>query len=108
MFVKITDQNFEKEVIEFSGFVLVEIEADWCGSCHIMAPIIEKIANQFQTRVKIGKLDMDTNKRTATEFGVTDMPIFLFFQNGKLVDHIIGAISKKDLEARIKNKLSDG
>lgn len=101
----LTDENFQKEVLENLEPVLVEIGADWCGTCHIMDPIIEKLAVDYKGQIKFGKLDIDTNERIAREYGVSELPFLLFFKNGQPVDHIIGAVSKKVLETRLKELL---
>lgn len=98
----LTETNFRKEVLETSEVVLVEIGADWCGTCEIMAPIIERLAADYEGRIKFGRLDIDTNERLAGEYGVTELPFLLFFKEGQLVDHIIGVVSGKVLEERIK------
>jgi thioredoxin 1 len=100
--IRLTEENFRKTVLESSEPILVEIGADWCGSCHIMAPIIEKLAGEYQGQIKIGKLDIDTNETVARTYGVNELPLLLFFKDGKLLDHIIGTVSQKVLQTRIQ------
>ena len=107
MFIVLTDENFQKEVMENPEPVLVEIGAEWCGTCHIMAPIIEKLAVQYKGRIKIGKLNIDTNIRIAREYGINELPIMLFFKNGQVVGHVIGAVSKNVLEEQIRAVLEN-
>lgn len=71
--------------------LLMEIRADWCGSCHIMAPVLEKLAAEYHGRIKFGQINIETREQVAREFGVTDLPILLFFRQGRLMDYIIGA-----------------
>lgn len=94
----LTDSNFQKEVLENSEPVLVEFGADWCGSCYILAPIMEELAVDFNGQIKIAKLDIDDNQRVAEIFGIRVPPTLLFFKNGQVVDHIIGAAPKALIE----------
>lgn len=96
-----TDDNFGKEVLESSEPVLVDFWAAWCGPCRMIAPVIEELANDYQGKVKVGKLDVDNNQRTAMQYGIRSIPALLVFKNGKVVDQIIGAVSK----SRITEKL---
>jgi thioredoxin 1 len=101
----LTDNNFQKEVLENPQPVLVEITADWCGSCHIMAPVLERLAVEFRRQIKFGRLDVDANERTAEAYGMRKLPMLLFFKDGQLADSVIGVVSKSVLEARIKTLL---
>jgi len=98
----LNDDNFQNMVLDDAGLILVEIKADWSGTCHIMAPILEKLAHYYREQMKFGVLDVDASERVAREFGLDKLPILLFFRNGKIIDHTVGTVSKKDLEERIK------
>ena len=102
----LTDDNFKSETTENPMPILIEIGANWSGSCHIMAPIIEAVV-RGRAGMRFGRLDIDTNERIAREFGVTDMPILLFFRNGRLMDHVIGPVSKKFLQAKVQELLQE-
>jgi len=103
--IKLTDSNFQKEVIQSTQPVLVEIYADWCGTCHMMAPIIEKLTHEFKRQIKMGKLDIDTNESVARKYGVGELPILLFFKNGELIDHMIAAIPKEVITTKLNDLL---
>jgi thioredoxin 1 len=103
--ITLTETNFWKKVLESPIPFLVEIGADWCGSCDIMAPIIERLAIEYEGKIKLGRLDIDANELLAREFGVTGLPYLLFFKDGKLADHIFGITSPVILEARVQNLL---
>jgi thioredoxin 1 len=105
MYTILTDKNFQEEVLENPQPVLVEISADWCGTCHIMAPVLEKLAVELDGQLKFGRLDVDANERTAKAYGMRDLPMLLFFKDGQLVDFVMGVVSKSVLEARIKTLL---
>jgi len=92
--VEITDQNFESEVIKSDKPVLIDFWAVWCGPCKLIAPIVEELATEYNGKVKIGKLDVDSNQQTSIKFGVRSIPTLLLFKDGKLKDTIIGAVPK--------------
>ncbi len=108
MYSILTDNNFQKEVLENPQSVLVEISADWCGTCHIMAPVLEKLVVEFDGQIKFGRLDVDANERTANAYGMRELPVLLFFKDGQIVDYVMGVVSKSVLEARIKALLQTG
>lgn len=100
-YVTLTDQNFESEVLQSSQPVLVDFWATWCGPCRAIAPIIEELARDYEGRAKIAKLDVDDNATTASRFNVRSIPTLLFFQNGKVVDQIVGSTPKSLLQSRL-------
>ncbi len=104
-FIVLTDSNFAQEVLENPRPILVQIGASWSGACHIMAPILERVIDDLKGQIRLGKLDIETNERTAKEYGVTELPILLFFKNGQIKDHIVGTISAKRLGARLQTIL---
>jgi thioredoxin 1 len=103
---EITDANFHSEIGEGNGLAMVDFWAEWCGPCRIIAPFVEQLADEYAGRVTVGKLDVDTNQRTATQFGVRSIPTILFFKDGKVVDHVIGAVPKAALERKIQEHLA--
>ncbi|MDF1618364.1 thioredoxin [Petrocella sp. FN5] len=102
MAMTFTDANFEAEVLKSEVPVLVDFYADWCGPCKMMAPSIEQLANEYEGKVKIGKLDVDTNGVTAQHYRVMSIPTLLIFKGGEVVDTIVGAVPKNQVEAKIK------
>lgn len=101
MEVKFTDENFEAEVLKAEGMVLVDFYADWCGPCKMMAPVIEQIAEEYTGKAKVGKLNVDENPDIAGKYQVMSIPTLLFFRNGQLVDTVVGAVSKSEIERRL-------
>ena len=101
----LTDRNFKYEVLEHHKPVLVEFVADWSGLCHIIAPIIDRLADEFCEQIKFCKIDSDLNPGVKKTYGVRDLPTLLFFNEGRIVDHVVGALSRSDLSVRLENLL---
>ena len=99
--IAITDDTFEAEVIKSDIPVLVDFWAEWCGPCKMIAPIVEELANEMDGKVKFAKLDVDTNPKTATSYGIRGIPTMLIFNDGQPVDQVVGAVTKSVLKSRI-------
>ncbi len=97
-----TDANFKEEVLGSDLPVLVDFYADWCGPCKMIAPVIAQLADEYEGRFKIGKLNVDQNGMTAQQYRVMSIPTLLIFKNGEVVDKIVGAASKSVFEQKIK------
>ena len=100
--VAVTDATFEAEVEKHEGLAVVDFWATWCGPCRMVAPILDQLAREYVGKVKVVKVDVDANQRTAMRFNVRSIPSILFFKNGKLVDQVIGAVPKPALESKFK------
>ncbi|MBN1850393.1 MAG: thioredoxin TrxC [Deltaproteobacteria bacterium] len=98
----ITDKTFQKEVLSFSGTVLMDCWAPWCGPCRMVAPVLDQLASEYAGRLKIAKLNVDDNPVTASQFGIQSIPTMLFFKNGKQVNKLIGAHPKPEIEKQIR------
>ena len=103
--VEVTDQNFQ-DVTGAAGLSMVDFWAVWCGPCRVVAPIVEQLADEYAGKVTVGKLDVDNNQRTATQYNVRSIPTILFFKEGKVVDQVIGAVPRAALESKIKQHLN--
>ena len=100
--LEITQSNYKKEVVESDKPVLVDFWAPWCMPCKIIAPTIEKIAEEMKGKVKVAKLNVDDNPEIATELSILNIPTLLLFKSGTEVSRIIGVNSKEAIEAKIK------
>ena len=101
--VVITDQAFEREVIQERGRpVLVDAWAPWCGPCRRIGPVIDQLAAESQGRYKIGKLNVDENPQTASRFQIASIPTMLIFKDGQLVDRLVGVQSKQTIADRLR------
>ncbi len=98
----VTDETFETEIEKHTGLVVVDFWATWCGPCRMIAPILDQLATEYAGKVKVAKLDVDTNIRTATRFNVRSIPMLLFFKDGKVVDQIVGAVPKMHIENKLQ------
>ncbi len=101
-YVTLDDSNFEEEVLNSDVPVLVDFWAAWCGPCRVIAPVIEELAEEYEGRVKVGKLDVDINPRTAMQFGVRSIPTLLIFKDGQVADQLVGAVPKHQLTKRLE------
>jgi len=103
---EVTDLNFTEEIESSSGLAIVDFWAAWCGPCRMVAPIVADLAESYAEKgLRVGKLDVDTNQRTAGRFGIRSIPSILFFKDGKHVDTVIGAVPKPFLEAKINEHI---
>ena len=89
--VAVTDGDFAETIEQHDGLAIVDFWATWCGPCQAIKPIIEKLAEEYEGRVKVAKLDVDSNQMTPMRFGIRSIPSVLFFKDGKHVDTVVGA-----------------
>ena len=97
MEIKLSSENFEKEVLKSEKPVLVDFYADWCGPCNAMAPVIEELATELDGKAKVGKINVDENSDIAVEYNVMSIPTLIIFKNGKEEKRLVGLRDKKEL-----------
>jgi thioredoxin 1 len=102
MGIDVTDVNFKQEVLEEVLPVIVDFWAVWCGPCLRLAPVIEEIAKEYKGKLKVCKLNVDDAPKTASSYGIMSIPTVVVFKNGKVVDKILGALPKAEIETVIK------
>ena len=93
-----SDATFQKEVLESDKVTLIDLWAEWCGPCRMMTPVIEELAKEYDGKAVVGKLNVDDNPKTPTDYNVRGIPTFLIFKNGELKDKVVGAVTKQTLK----------
>ena len=104
--IELTDDNFQKEVLESSTPVLVDFWAVWCGPCRAIAPLVEEIARDYEGKLKVGKMDVDAHQDVPIRFGIRSIPTLMVFKEGKVVEQIIGGIPKQQLLSKVTPHLA--
>lgn len=99
--LKVTSENFEEEVLKNEGTVLIDFYADWCGPCKMMAPVVEKIAEE-NPNLKVVKVNIDEEEALAIQYRVMSIPTFVILKNGEVVNKVVGAMAKSELESLVK------
>ena len=98
--IEVTDATFAEQIESHDGLAMVDFWATWCAPCRMIAPVVEELAGKYEGKVRVAKLDVDSNQATAMKFNVRSIPTLLFFKDGKLVDQVVGAVPKAALEAK--------
>ena len=96
-----TDGNFDQEVLKSSEPVLVDFWAEWCGPCRMLAPTIDKIANEYQGKVKVGKLDTDVNRDVSIKYNISAIPTVILFKDGQVAQKFVGLRQERDFKEAI-------
>ena len=105
--IEVVDDRFQ-EIVREHSFLVVDVWAEWCGPCRMVAPVIEDLARDFAGRVTFGKCNVDQNPTPASSFSITAIPTLLFFANGMLVDRVVGALPKEAIKARVMRAFGTG
>lgn len=103
--VQLSDSGFEEDVLKSATPVLVDFWASWCAPCKAISPVVDSLADEYEGRVTIGKLNVDENPATPGKYGVRGIPTLILFKDGKVVDQVVGAVPKNQLEGLIKKAL---
>ncbi|SHJ12889.1 thioredoxin [Cruoricaptor ignavus] len=104
MALEITDNSFD-EVLNSDKPVLVDFWAAWCAPCRMLAPIIEEVADDFEGRALVGKVDVDNNQEVSSRYGIRSIPTVLIFKNGEVVDKIVGVVPKEQITEKLQAQL---
>ncbi len=100
-----TDGKFSEEVLQSDLPVLVDFWAPWCGPCLSIAPVVEELAKEYSERINIGKMNVDENPQTPSNYGIRGIPTLILFKGGKAVDQIVGAVPKARLKSMIEESI---
>jgi len=101
----LNDGNFEQEVLKGKGLYMVDFYADWCGPCKMMAPIVEKIAKEFEGKINVCKINVDDSSKTSSKYGIQGIPTIIFFKDGEIVDNYVGFLSEENMRKKITDLL---
>jgi thioredoxin 1 len=102
----VTDATFTDLVENAEGLTLIDFWAVWCGPCRMVAPIVEQLAHEYEGKLQVLKLDVDSNMQTSARFNIRSIPSLLFFKDGKHVDTVVGAVPKQFLERKVQEHLA--
>ncbi len=103
--LEITDANFNELVEKSDKPVLVDFWAEWCGPCRMVGPVVEKIAEGYEGKAIVGKVDVDSNPEISAKFGIRSIPTLLYFKNGEMVDRVVGAVPQVVLEEKLNAQM---
>ncbi len=105
MALVLTDGNFKETALDIDGVAVVDFWAEWCGPCHMIAPIIEQLHEEYKGKVVVGKVDVDTNPEISMKYGIRNIPTVLILKNGEVVDRQVGVASKQAFVNKIEAQL---
>jgi thioredoxin 1 len=103
--LEVTDSNFETEIIKSNKPAMVDFWAAWCGPCKMVSPVVKELAEEYGDRIKIGECDVDQNPVTPSRYGIRSIPTLIVFKDGQVVEQIIGAVPRENIEAALQKVL---
>lgn len=103
--LEVTDETFDKEIMQCDVPAMVDFWAEWCGPCKMVGPVVAELAEQYKGKIKIAKMDVDQNRETPARFGIRNIPTLILFKDGEVAQTIIGAYPKGHIEGELKKLL---
>jgi len=103
--LQVTDDNFDAEIMNSELPAMVDFWAEWCGPCRMVGPVVEELANEYQGKIKVAKMDVDKNRQTPARFGIRNIPTLILFKGGEVANTIVGAHPKSSIEDELKKLL---
>jgi len=103
--MEVTDENFDKEIIDSSLPAMVDFWAEWCGPCKMVGPVVKELAGEYQGRIRIAKMDVDKSRNIPAKFGIRSIPTLILFKEGKVAQTIVGAHPKSYIDEELKKLL---
>jgi thioredoxin 1 len=105
--LQVSDSNFDEEIVKAEVPAVVDLWAPWCGPCHMVSPLVEELAQQYDGKFKVAKMNIDENPQTPTRYGIRAIPTILLFKDGELKDTIVGAVGKAHIEKSMLKLMED-
>ena len=103
--LQVSDDNFDEEIMKSDIPAMVDFWAEWCGPCKMVGPVVEELANEYKGKIKVAKMDVDSNPQTPVKFGIRNIPTLIFIKDGEVAQTIVGAQPKSNIEKELKKIL---
>lgn len=103
--MKVTDENFDEEILKSDLPAMVDFWAEWCGPCKMVSPVVEELAKDYAGKIKVASMDVDQNRQTPAKFGIRNIPTLIFFKNGEIAATVIGAQPKSSIDEELRKLL---